>query len=134
MPEFLLHPDTGADLLRISSKSPTARGRILAALEAVSEDENLLDHLQSNNYRTYGDQDTDVKRWVLASKLGNDIYRFRFFYLEENGYHYRVVYAIDNAHDECHILAILRRDEIDYDDPEHEFNVRIFNAYSELGL
>lgn len=134
MPAFILHDDVKSDFLRIAVKSPSARGRILAALEAASEDQTLLDQLQSNRYRTYGEHDTDIKRWVLARQLGYDIHRFRFFYLEENGFCYRIIYAYNDVYDECHILAILRRDEIDYDDPNHPFNARIFAAYHSLGL
>lgn len=134
MPDFIFHDDVKLDFSRIATKSPTARGRILAALEAASEDETVLNNLESKCYRTYGDNDTEIKQWILARSLGYAIHRFRFFDLEENGYRYRVIYAFDDVHDECHILAILRRDEIDYDDPANEFNTRIFAAYKGLGL
>lgn len=134
MPLFVLHDDTKEDFRRIRVRSPSAVGRILAALESAEEDETLLQNLHSKHYRTYGDHDVDVKQWVLANKLGYALSRFRFFHLEENGFVYRVIYALDDLYDECHVLAILRRDEVDYDDPNHVFNQRIFRAYQGLGL
>lgn len=134
MPVFVLHDDVKDDFKRISVNSPAAVGRIAAALEAAEEDETLLQHLHSKHYRTYGDHDIDVKKWALANRLGYALSRFRFFYLEENGFLYRIIYALDDEYDECHVLAILRRDEIDYDDPDHPINQRIFCAYQGLGL
>lgn len=134
MLEFVFHPDTQADFQRIVVKSPSAKSRIVAALEAASEDATLLNNLSLNYYRTYGEHDTDIKRWVVALQLGYTLRRFRFLYLEENGYHYRIVYATDDVDDYCYILAILRRDEINYDDPNDPINQRIFTAYTALGL
>lgn len=134
MPDFILHDDIKDDFRRIAVISSSAVSRILAALEAASEDETLLKNLHSNHYRTYGDQDTDLKRWVVARQLGYSLSRLRFFWLEEIGHRYRVIYAIDDEYDECHILAILHRDEINYDDPNNPFNQRIFKAFDDLGF
>lgn len=132
MTEFVLHDDVKDDLRRISVRSSAAVSRILAALEAAQDDEILLKNLHSANYRTYGNHDVDVKRWVLANGLGYALNRFRFFYLEENGFRYRIIYALDEEYDECHVLAVLHRDEINYDDPNDAFNRRIFSAYESL--
>lgn len=131
---FVLHDDTKDDFRRIALRSPSAVKRIVAALEAAEDDDVLLDNLQSKHFRTYGNHDVDVKRWAMALGLGYALHRFRFFHLEENGFTYRVVYAIDEEYDECHLLAILRRDEINYDDPNDAINQRIFKAYRSLGL
>lgn len=134
IPEFALHADVKLDLGRALTRSNSAVGLILAAIEAVNDDETLLSNLQSDDFRTDENaiQDVGVKRWWLADKLGMDIHRFRFFDIEDIGFKYRVIYVLDPEYDVCHILAILARNEIDYDDPENEFNLRIFNAYCGL--
>ena len=134
MIEFVLHPDTREDCRRISTKHPGSWIRILAALKAAEEDDALLNHLTDYHFRTYAGFDIDTKRWAEAGKHGINLNRLRFFALEDNGLNYRVVYTVDSQNDYCYILAILRREEIDYDDPNNPFTARIFSACTELGL
>jgi len=134
MIEFVLHPDTQQDCRRISVRNPGSWNRILAALNAAEEDEVLLNHLTDYAFRTYGDFDIGLKRWATAGNLGIELRRFRFFALEDNGINYRVVYTVDSENEYCYILAILRKDEINYDDPNDPFTARVFSAYAELGL
>lgn len=132
--EIVLHDDVADDLRRIRVRSPSAEKRILAVLEAAEDDSVLMSMLQCGHYRTYGDADTDIKRWVLARQLGYAIHRLRAFYIEEYGFNYRVIYAVDSSEDYCYVLAIAHRDDIDYDNANHPLNLRIFNAYRSLGL
>lgn len=134
MIEFVLHDDVADDLRRIRVRSSAAEKRILAVLEAAEGDAVLLRNLQAGHYRTYGSADTDVKRWVLARQLGFEIHRLRAFYIEEYGFNYRVIYALDESNGYCYVLAIAHREEIDYDDATHPLNQRIFSAYQSLGL
>ena len=70
----------------------------------------------------------------VATKLGYELHRLRAFYIEEYGFNYRVIYAVDGPSDYCYVLAITHREEINYDDADHPLNQRIFNAYNSLRL
>lgn len=134
MIEIVLLEEAEEDLGRIRVKSPAAERRLLAVLEALEDDVELQRNLHKSYYRTYGDADADIKKWVVAAQLGCDIHRLRAFYIEENGFNYRVIYALDRNNDYCYILAIVPRSVIDYDDPNNDLNKRIFASYNALDL
>lgn len=134
MTEFVFHDDVAGDLLKIRVRSSAAEKRILALLETAEEDPVLMQSLQKKQFRTYGTADIEIKGWVTAIHLGYDLHRLRAFYLEDFGFRYRVIYASDIPNDFCYILAIVHRDDINYDDPLDPLNQRIFRAYDSIGL
>lgn len=127
-----LHSDAVTDLEHLKSVSPQIADEVLVFFETIEADDSLLDTLTTHGHRQHGTQDFNVKKWQEHWRKGLDIWRLRLFWLEPLGFNYRVVYALDQKVFRFHILAILPRREINYDDSSDVNTRRILKAYPEL--
>ena len=127
---LFVHDDAKADLLALRDSEPQAAGRILALLEQLEGDPDLLDRLTQHDYGAYGSADFHVSKWQEQWRKGRDLWRFKVWDLEEKGLHYRIVYAFEPRKQHYHVLAIVPR-EFDYDE-KHPISQRILRAYEEL--
>jgi hypothetical protein len=110
---LFVHDDAKADLLALRDSEPQAAGRILALLEQLEGDTDLLDRLTQHDYGTHHSADFQVSKW-----------------LEDKGLRYRIVYAFQPRKQHYHVLAIAPR-EFNYD-TSHPISQRILRAYEEL--
>ena len=130
MVALFVHDDAKADLLALRDSEPQAAGRILALLEQLEGDPDLLDRLTQHDYGAYGSADFHVSKWQEQWRKGRDLWRLKVWGLEEKGLYYRIVYAFEPRKQHYHILAIAPR-EFDYD-ADHPIGQRILRAYEEL--
>lgn len=127
---LFVHDDAKADLLALRDSEPQAAGRILALLEQLEGDTDLLDRLTQHDYGTHHSADFQVSKWLEQWNRGRDLWRLKIWDLEDKGLRYRIVYAFQPRKQHYHVLAIAPR-EFNYD-TSHPISQRILRAYEEL--
>lgn len=127
---LFIHDDAKADLLSLRNDDPKAAGRIIALLEQLEGDPDLLDRLTQHDYGAYGSADFHVSKWQKQYRKGRDLWRLKVWDLENAGIRHRVIYAFESKTHYYHVLAIAPR-EFNYDD-DHIISRRIIRTYEEL--
>lgn len=127
---LFVHDDAKADLLALREREPQAAGRILALLEQLEGDADLLDRLTQHDYGAHHSADFHVSKWFEHWNRGRDLWRLKIWDLEDKGLRYRIVYAFQPRERHYHILAIAPR-AFDYD-TSHPISQRVLRAYQEL--
>lgn len=130
MPVLFVHDDAKTDLLELRETEPQAAGWILALLEQLEGDPDLLDRLTQHDYGACGTADFHVSKWQQQWRNGRDLWRLKVWDLEDKGLRYRIIYAFEPRANHYHVLAIAPR-EFDYD-ANHPIGQRILSAYEEL--
>ncbi len=126
-----MHEDAKVDLLDMLDTAPQAAGRILALLEQLEGDPDLLDRLTQHDYGAYGSADFHVSKWQKQWRKGRDLWRLKVWDLEEKGLRYRIVYAFVPGKLHYHVLAITPRRDFNYEERD-PISQRIIRAYQEL--
>lgn len=127
---LFVHDDAMADLETLWETEPQVAGRILALLEQLEGDPDLLDRLTQHDYGAYHSADFHVSKWHEQWRKGRDLWRLKVWDLEESGLRYRVIYAFEPGKLHYHVLAIVPR-EFNYD-ANHPISRRILHAYEAL--
>ena len=127
---LFVHDDAKADLRALRKTEPQAAARIVALLEQLEGDPDLLDRLTQHDYGAHGLADFHVSKWQAQWQKGRDLWRLKVWDLEEKGLRHRIVYAFDSRKLHYHVLAIAPR-EFNYDEI-HPIGQRIIRAYEEL--
>ena len=130
MPSLFVHDDATADLEDLGDTEPRAAARIIALLQELQTDEDLLDRLTQHDYGYSGTADFRVSKWLAQWNRGKDLWRLKIWDLEDKGLRYRIVYAFLPGKQQYHVLAIVPRD-FNYD-PNHPLSRRIVLAYDDL--
>lgn len=133
MKRVVLHRDAISDIQRILLLDDLSAKRVLAVLEQAKRERRFFEKLRQHGYRDPVGDRLDVKWWRRLQKCGQDVWRVRLPDLELSGKTYRVVYAFKRLADSIHVLAIVPREEVDYDDPNHPFSHRIQRALDSIG-
>jgi mRNA-degrading endonuclease RelE of RelBE toxin-antitoxin system len=130
--KVILHPDATRDLKGIMLLDDLSGKRILAVMEQATRDSVFFANFRRNAYRDSAGDRIDVKQWKRMQRIGNDVWRIRFPDLELRGKAYRMVYAFRKPATAIYVLAIVPREEVDYDSPNHPFARRIERALASL--
>ena len=69
---LIIHDDAKADLLALRRSEPRTAGRVLALLEQLEDDPDLLDRLTQHHY---GSADFHVSRWQTQWRKGRNLWR-----------------------------------------------------------
>ena len=99
-------------------------------LQELSADETLLEMLKAHDFGSDKRAGFQVSRWQEHWRGGKDLWRLKFWELEDQGIPYRVIYALKRGTGNHYVLAIVSRD-FNYD-PEHPITQRILRAYDDL--
>jgi mRNA-degrading endonuclease RelE of RelBE toxin-antitoxin system len=120
------------DLAMIGENDPDTEAEILAILQEIKGNQQLLDALTIKDFGFARDVSFHVDKWVSQHKQGRNLWRLKIWNLEDLGIQYRIVYALDPRISRYYILAVLHRD-FDYD--EKHPRVQQLNAtYDRLGI
>jgi mRNA-degrading endonuclease RelE of RelBE toxin-antitoxin system len=129
MAVLALHPDAKADL---DSMIPSDASLIAVILQELESDPGLAANLTDDGFDENAQGAYGVKKWTRLWNAGLDIWRLRLWKAEWLGLNYRIFYAYLRTQQRFYILAIVPRDQVDYDDPNHHLALRIRAAYDEL--
>lgn len=126
-----LHTDAREDLRDLAKTDLEFVRKLLALIQQMNCDEKLRDRLLEHGY---GQSDLDVinvKKWLrFHNRERKDLWRFKPLGLGPVGLGHRVFYAYHWQTRCFHILAVVHRNLIDYDSPDHPLAQRIRRAYT----
>lgn len=128
--QLIVHEDAKADLKQLAGHDSVSAARIVALLEEIEGDQDLLDCLTQHDFghdRTAG---FHVSKWNQLWRAGADLWRLKAWDLEDKGIRYRVVYAYIPGKQRYYILGILPR-SWNYE-KTHPLTKRILSAYELL--
>jgi hypothetical protein len=130
VPRLLLHQDAKSDLAAIKLVAPSLAVRLATLLQELSADEVLLEMLTAHDFGSDRHAAFQVSRWQEHWRRGRDLWRLKFWELEDQGIPYRVIYALKRGTGNHFVLAIVNRD-FNYD-PNHPITQRVLRAYDDL--
>ncbi len=99
------------------------------ALQQLQADPLALDKLTTHGNNDLAGTKLNVKRWESARSRRGDLWRFRA--LETPATTYRVIYGYDWRARQMCVLAVVSKDEFDYD-TQSDLGKRIFADWRNL--
>ena len=127
---LFVHDDASADLTALWGKEPEVAAQIVALLQELAGDLDLLDRLTQYDFGAHRSKPFHVDRWWGEWNRNRNLWRLKIWDLEDKGMRYRIIYAFEPKKQHYHVLAIAPRD-FGYD-PKHALSQRILRAYEEL--
>lgn len=123
-----IHNDATADLRKIRASDPEAFGRLYALLEQLRSTPSWVDRLLDNNFGSDRSGPLAVMKWIGAHKAPArlNLWRLKFWELERAELKYRVIYLYNWPDKSYNVMAVVQRDEFDYDDPNDPIRIRVF--------
>ena len=122
-----VHNDAAGDLRRIALVDAFVAARLAAFIQQLRDDPQLVARLLDNGYGEKGKTEISVKQWTTLNRAwhGRVFWRVRSYDLESNGIDYRFLYLY-NWRDLSHnILAVVLKDDFDYDKPSDPIRQRV---------
>lgn len=142
MYELIVHDDAADDLVGILAQDPPAGAQLVALLEQLECDQDLLDRLTQHGFGGRPAQPQprtarfNVSKWVQAQIQDMNMWRLRGF--DDECSSYRCIYAFQPPIDRYVILGIGRKtdtattiEEFDYE-LDSDLSLRIQAAYRQL--
>lgn len=130
MYKLFVHADAMADLRALHASDPVSEARIVALLQEIEGNQDLLDRLTQHDYGRERTAPFNVSKWLEKWNKSTDLWRIKLWDLEDKGVYYRIIYAYMRGKQLYHVLAIAPRN-FDYD-TTHELSQRIQRAYDGL--
>ena len=128
-----IHDHATDDLKNIHRKDRDVALRLAALIEQIRNDQDLLDRLTQDNYGQHQSADFHVIQWYAQQHKHKyrNLWRIKDWDLYNQGIQYRIVYAFIPM-DTYHILAIVHRKDLDYNNENKPITKRIIDDYDEL--
>lgn len=124
-----VHDHAEEDLDLIWESDPEAAATILSTLEQLEADPKVIDKLTTHGDNVVGTSLINVKQWQSMRKKA-DLWRFRA--LDTPATSYRVIYGYQwQTHQLC-VLAIVHKENFDYDDLNSPLAFRILADWRAL--
>ena len=125
---LVVDKDVVSDLAEIRKESQAVVERLVALIDELRGDPGLLDRMTEHGFSGDEDADFDVSKWHDQQKHGRELWRLKFWELEDKGMRYRLIYLIEEQIQRIAVLAVVPRKLLNYDDNQNELNTRIANA------
>jgi hypothetical protein len=108
-----VHKSAEVDLERLWAVDPDAAATIAVVLQELTNDPATASSLLRHGDATVGPNDVNVKRWQAAKEAKAWMWRFRI--LNTPATSYRVVYASLLLTRQIVVLAVVHKDDFDYE-------------------
>ena len=118
------------DLGQLWDDDPRAAAAVAVALDEMNKDPNLHQTLTTYGEVEFGEQRIFIKKWVGAQRAKKGIWRFRVLDTPATGY--RVVYGYHWQARQIWVLAIAKKEKLDYDHLDSDLGQRIFSDWFEI--
>ena len=121
-----IHNDATSDLIKIRTSDPIAFSRLIAFLEQLQADPGLVLRLLEHKFGNDRSEPISVMKWLDVQKREKlPVWRVKSWDLERSGLRYRLIYCYNWPDQTYNVMAIVHRDELDYDNPAHPIRQRI---------
>jgi len=120
-----IHKDAAGDLAQLKRDVPGVHARLVALLTQIKSDEKLLAKLLDHGFGKARDEQISVSKWFTP---GKDLWRLRYWELEQFGWNYRIVYVYLPEQVRFVVMGIFPRDGFDYDDPSNPLHRRVLES------
>lgn len=107
-----LHEHAAEDLRRLKAADPRGVAAVVVALEQIEADPRAIDKLTTHGDNDFGPLKIGVRQWQAAKGKAN-IWRFRVF--DSPATVYRVIYGYHWQTRQVCVLAVVRKEEFDYE-------------------
>jgi mRNA-degrading endonuclease RelE of RelBE toxin-antitoxin system len=108
-----LLPGAKADLAILRRSNPEALAVIAVFLQEADTDDELIEKCTTYDDNSIGSNRINVKPWVAARRQSDNLFRFRI--LDTPATIYRIVYGYDWHTRRIGILAVVHKDDFDYE-------------------
>jgi len=119
------HSDVRADLAAIKAADPDAHARVVALFQQLKADPRITEKLLDHGFGANGSEEISVNKWMDRWKKGLDLWRLKSWDMESLGLRYRAIYLYLRGEARFVVMAIVKREDFDYDDPQHPIRKRI---------
>jgi hypothetical protein len=122
-----VHNDATNDLKSIKNINKDLFSRILMLIQQLKNDEKLIKILL--DHKSGKEEKISVQELVRVKRQENLIIRrLKFNELEKDGIKYRIIYYFDWKLNDYYIMAIINRNDLDYDNPNDTTICRVINT------
>ena len=121
-----VHPNFEKDLDELWETNPRCAATLTVILEAIQDDPRALDKLTTYGEVQFGKNRVGVKNWKSIGVQRN-IWRLRAF--DSPATNYRAIYGYHYQTKQLCVLAVVNKDEFDYDDHDSDIVQRIINDW-----
>lgn len=121
-----LHPDALDDLRALAATRREEVSRLLALFEQLRLHRSLREELLRDDGPNNRDDFTNARPWFAVRRVDRlQAWRLKFWQLEREGVRFRMPYIWNWKEQRFVILAIVPREDMDYDDPNHPIRRRV---------
>lgn len=134
MLKLSLHKDALKDLDDLWEQDPDTAADLEVFLEELSLSQDLMDRLTQHNFGSSRYiEPFHVAKWEDQQRRDNNLWRIKFWELENVGLQYRVVYAFFPQSKHHYVLGIMPRKGRDFDYKHEDLRTqRMLRTYGEL--
>jgi mRNA-degrading endonuclease RelE of RelBE toxin-antitoxin system len=122
-----IHDSAQLDLDALWEKNPEAAAIVAVTLETLEADPQAIDKLTTRGDVDIGAARSNIKSWSTAGRSRN-LWRLRI--LDTPATIYRIVYGYHWQTRQLCALAVVNKDEFDYDNHDSEIVKRIFRDWA----
>ena len=108
-----IHKSALTDLRNIRVNDPRAVAVVLVTVEQLQADPRVIDKLTTYGDSTFDTQRLNIKRWE-STRPADNLWRLRI--LDTPATNYRVVYGYHWQTQQLCILAVVHKEQFDYDE------------------
>lgn len=132
-----IHQNAKNDLLDLKASNPEAFSDILVLIQELQINPNLtIDWLTTHGDIDANGFDINAKQWIAIKNIANNIWRLRLMglpeYYSNEASKYRIIYCYHYQTRQLCILAVVNRNEFNYDDLTTPINQRIIRDYKSI--
>lgn len=121
-----VHNDATGDLGRIRVVDQVAFSRLVAFIQQLKADPALISKLLDHGFGDGRNEAISVMKWIGVQKQERlPVWRVKSWDLERQGLRYRLIYCYNWPDQSYNIMAVVSRDELNYDDPAHPIRQRV---------
>ncbi|TPQ24918.1 hypothetical protein C2U68_17220 [Methylomonas koyamae] len=126
-----LHNDASQDIRSLLKENKAHALKLVAFINQLKADPSLQAHLLDHGFGADRNGTISISKWITMRKTANiPAWRMRAWSLEKQGLNYRIIYVYSWLDKNYYIMAVIKREDIDYDDPTHPIQLRIKNSVS----
>lgn len=126
-----ISPGAADDLRRLRQSDPKAWAAFAALIQEANANPRALDILTTYGNSDLGKQRVNVKPWARMQAQQQNLWRLRALDCAATGY--RMVYGYYWPNGQLCVLAVVKKEEFNYDDSTSPIVIRIERDWQSLG-